>query len=498
MPLMKAKTKHGVMTGVPSHEPQTTIFKGVPFAKPPVGPLRFHAPVEMDPWEGDLACNEWPNAPVMETSPYYSGLPESEDCLYMNIFTPAETPQDKLPVMFWIYGGGFNFGTITTSVSDEIHRSESGRYKGEALNKRGVILVTINYRVSIMGFAAHRELMERDGHAGNYGLLDLVAGLKWVNENIEAFGGDPNNITIFGQSAGAVSCRMLIASPLTRGKRLFQRAILQSGCSLNDPEPYRATEWVSEWTEKTLDSLGFTYDDFLHEDAKELTKLMPLRANQLYTGLFAPKYPKKPAIFTPCLDGYSLTQVPGVAIYSGDYDQDIDIICGTVRHDEIQPIKHCFGPVRGDEAVMRAVAYSPGVSLGRRQVEARRKPIYAYFFERDIPGVDPFSGKSGPYHGGEIAYEFGTMGFVEHQWTEYDYLLSDAIIDYWTNFAKTGDPNGGTLPKWPAFTEATPYSMNFLDDGFHARDLVDNEKAERVIRFTTAYPGCIEAIKEYI
>ena len=233
MALMKAKTIYGTVTGVPGNEPQTTVFKGVPFAKPPVGPLRFHEPVEPDPWDGELVCDKWPNAPVMEPNPHYQGLPESEDCLYMNIFTPAESPNAKLPVMFWIYGGGFNYGCIYTDVSESLHKGESARYRGEALNKRGVILVTINYRVSVMGFMSHPKLIERDGHAGNYGLLDLVAGLNWVHDNIAAFGGDPDNVTIFGQSAGAVSCRMLMTSPLTKGKGLFRRAIIQSGCSLN-------------------------------------------------------------------------------------------------------------------------------------------------------------------------------------------------------------------------------------------------------------------------
>lgn len=498
MALMKAKTIYGTVTGVPGNEPQTTVFKGVPFAKPPVGPLRFHEPVEPDPWDGELVCDKWPNAPVMEPNPHYQGLPESEDCLYMNIFTPAESPNAKLPVMFWIYGGGFNYGCIYTDVSESLHKGESARYRGEALNKRGVILVTINYRVSVMGFMSHPKLIERDGHAGNYGLLDLVAGLNWVHDNIAAFGGDPDNVTIFGQSAGAVSCRMLMTSPLTKGKGLFRRAIIQSGCSLNEPEPYRTSDWIGEWAEKTLDSLGLSYEDLLTKDACELARTMPLRSYQLFTGMENPKFPKKPAMFTPCLDNYSLTAVPGVSLYCGEYDQDIDIICGTVADDILQPVKHCFEPIRDNAAVMRTVAYSPSVVMGRRQIETERKPIYAYFFERNIAGIDSFSGKSGPYHGSEIAYEFGTLELMEHDFTEYDYQLSEAIMDYWTNFAKNGNPNGGMLPKWTPFTAESPCNMNFRDDGFQMRNLIDSPKAERIIRVMQSCPGCIEALPDYI
>jgi len=349
-----------------------------------------------------------------------------------------------------------------------------------------------------MGFMCHPGLIERDGHCGNYGFLDLVAGMKWVHENIAAFGGNPGNVTIFGQSAGAVSCRMLMTSPLTKDKKWFQRVIVQSGCSIMDPEPYRSSEAVGDWCMKALDSLGLTWDNLIHDDPKELGRIMPRRVYELYTGLDNPQFPKKPAIFTPCLDGYSLTAVPGVALYAGDYDQSIDIMCGTVLDDWMQPIKHCFEPIKNDLVIKRAVALSPSVSWGRRQIQAGRKPVYSYFFERNIPGVDSSSGKTGPYHGGEIAYEFGTLEYMEHTFTDYDHQLSEAILDYWTNFAKNGSPNGSTQPEWPAFTEDTPFSMNFRDDGYDAKDLVDNEKAERVIKCCSSNPGIIENLVQYL
>jgi para-nitrobenzyl esterase len=498
MALLKTKIKYGVVTGVPSDRaPETTsIFKGIPFAKPPVGKLRFHEPVECEPWEGELTCDKWPNAPIQEPSPHYEGLRQSEDCLYMNIFTPAKDGGEKLPVMYWMYGGGFNYGTITTDTPVPI---ENALFRGEAINKRGVILVCVNYRVSIMGFMSHEKIIERDGHAGNYGLLDCIAGLKWIHENIAAFGGDPDNVTIFGQSAGGVLCRLLMQSPLCRDKGYFKHVIIQSGCSMNDPEHYCSSEWVAEWADKTLTAIGLNYNDLMNMDALKLAGKMPRKAYQLYTGLPDVQHPKKPGIFIPCIDRYSLTQPPGVAIYAGDYDQNLDIICGTVRGDELQPIKHCFEPVRYDDRVMRAVAYSPSVSLGRRTVQAGRKPVYGYFFERNVPnsGEKDVRG-GGSYHSSEIAYEFGTMEYKQHPFTDYDYKLSEAIIDYWTNFAKTGNPNGNGFTEWTPFTKETPFVMDFRDDGFSSLDLIDNPKAERVIDLTTNYPGCLDEIANYI
>lgn len=497
MAMLIADTKYGKVRGVVSDKnPNTTIYKAVPFAKPPVGALRFHEPVECEPWEGVLDCDQWPNAPIQEPSPHYQGLKQSEDCLYLNIFSPATKPDQKLPVMVWFFGGGFNYGTITTDTPYPI---ENALYRGEKLNEKGVILVCVNYRVSIMGFMSHPKLIERDGHAGNYGVMDCAFSLKWVHENIEGFGGDPGKVTIFGQSAGGVLCRMMMQTPLCRGKGYFQRVIVQSGCSMNDPEHYSRSEWVGQWAQKTLDSLNLDFDDLMSMDALKLARMMPSRAYQLYTGLPEVVHPKKPAIFTPCLDGYSLTQPAGAAIYAGDYDQDLDIICGTVLQDNLQPIKHCFEPVRYDDRVMRAVAMSPAISWGRRNIQAGRKNIFGYFFERDVPGKGgPTGDKTGAYHSAEIAYEFGTMEYKNHSYIEYDYLLSQAIMTYWTNFAKTGDPNDPSLPKWTRFSSETPFVMHFRDDGFSSENPIDNPKSEMVIDLTANYPCCIDNIASYI
>ena len=491
-------TPCGPVQGAAGGADGVSVFRGIRYAT--AG--RWEYPRQVTHWDGVYdaanfgACSFQPRAfyneeDVPEKAFYYNEFRRgehydySEDCLFLNIWAPDDAK--NAPVLFYIHGGGFLGG-----CGHEKH------FDGTAWCKKGVVAVTINYRLGPMGFLCLPELAARDGHTGNYAMFDQMAALCWVRDNIAAFGGDPDNVTIFGQSAGAVSCRMLMTSPLTKGKGLFRRAIIQSGCSLNEPEPYRTSDWIGEWAEKTLDSLGLSYEDLLTKDACELARTMPLRSYQLFTGMENPKFPKKPAMFTPCLDNYSLTAVPGVSLYCGEYDQDIDIICGTVADDILQPVKHCFEPIRDNAAVMRTVAYSPSVVMGRRQIETERKPIYAYFFERNIAGIDSFSGKSGPYHGSEIAYEFGTLELMEHDFTEYDYQLSEAIMDYWTNFAKNGNPNGGMLPKWTPFTAESPCNMNFRDDGFQMRNLIDSPKAERIIRVMQSCPGCIEALPDYI
>ena len=510
MPLTRAETRYGVLVGVPGEEPQTTVFRGVPFAKPPIGALRLHRPVDPDPWEGERICDKWPNAPVAEDQVYRNFYPESEDCLYMNIFTPAASAEEKLPVMFWIYGGGFRFGSICNAYNGEHHAGEAWLYTGEAINKKGCILVTPNYRCSLLGYGTHPRLLDADGNGGNYGLWDLIQALRFVHENIAAFGGDPDNVTIFGHSAGGVSVKMLLASGQTRG--LFRHAIIQSGSGMSGPERVHSPEWVAEWVEKAMDSLGYTFDDLMTMDAFRLEDEIPHRIYELYGG-FAPSQPipwqRRPSVFGPMADGAALKCDPGIAMYAGDYDPDVDIMIGTVLQDNVQPIKACQDEVKEDPEILRAIAYSASVAFGERCVQAGRRPIYGYFFERNVPpakpGVQadgrdtvPFANRTGPYHGAEFPYIFGKMEFMQKQWTDWDYELQEILISYWTNFAKNGNPNGEGLPYWPPYTAETPFDLNIRDDAVEARNLVDTAKGRRVIRHLMTHPGYTETLKDYI
>lgn len=234
MAILKVLTKYGTVVGVPGKNARNTVFRGVPYAQPPVGALRFAPPKEPIPWDGELFCTEYSASSIQREPVSPSIHTISEDSLYLNIWTPAESPEEKLPVMFWIHGGGFIAGSGT-----------SPNFSGEALNAHGVILVTINYRLGALGYLALPELLERDGTTGNYGLLDQIAALKWVHENITAFGGDPDNITVFGFSAGGMSTRMLMCSPLSRG--MISKIIVESGGGITDSDYYRplSEKWIS-------------------------------------------------------------------------------------------------------------------------------------------------------------------------------------------------------------------------------------------------------------
>jgi para-nitrobenzyl esterase len=215
------KVEQGLLQG--SYQNGLTVYKGIPFAAPPVGDLRWKAPQPPAKWEGVKQVTEFAPAPIQGGNPP-SG--KSEDCLYLNVWTPAKSAKEKIPVLVWIYGGGFSFGSTAEAV-----------YNGEKLAQKGVVLVSIAYRVGTLGFLAHPELSaENPNHAsGNYGLLDMIAGLEWIQKNIAAFGGDPNQVTIFGESAGGISVSMLCASPLAKG--LFHGAISQSGGSFGPSRP---------------------------------------------------------------------------------------------------------------------------------------------------------------------------------------------------------------------------------------------------------------------
>lgn len=499
MALHKVKTKYGVVVGVPTET--GTVFKGIPFAKPPVGELRFCAPQEPECWEGELVCDSFKSICVQYDRKY--GMPGAkldvmsreekrkapfsrhplttpfptpkaeEDCLYLNIWTPAEAADEKLPVMVWIYGGAFSGGC---SYLPEID--------GGAMNARGVILVSIAYRTGPMGFITHPELTKRDPlHAnGNYGLLDEVAALRWVHENITAFGGDPDRVTIHGHSAGGISTKFHIVSPLSKG--LFRRAIIQSGGGLNAADPTRPLAELQEITQKALDLLGWTVDDLVTRDAYEVSDNMGDAAEEVLAG-------KEYYVYQPCIDGNMLPEIPEKLLYDGKMNIE-DIICGTVQGDSWMFCRKVKNELLDKPDTVRAFGYSPGVALARHQVKTGRPPIRTYFFERTVPN-DPL----GTPHGSDKPYIFGTLDRFDRPWSEYDRELSVAENSYWTNFAKTGDPNGPGLPEWPLFTADAPLTMHFRNDGFCAEDLVDCAEAEHVIDFVEEHPGMLETLVDF-
>lgn len=419
------------------------VFKGIPYAKPPVGDLRWREPQETESWDDIYEAVQFSNKAAQEEQrdgfykkefyedPSYD-VASDEDCLYLNIWTPDTDSKAKLPVAFWIHGGAFMGG----------YGSER-EFDGEAYAKRGVILVTINYRLNVYGFLAHPWLDAESEHgvSGNYGTLDQIAALKWVYENIEAFGGDPGNITIFGQSAGAMSVQTLISSELT--KDMAARAIMQSGGSygtgLHRDMPLSEAETYGE---RFVELTG----------AKNLAGLRAMSVQELNEPLgklmgemFASG---KGLILIPNIDGYVLKQ--------GYYD--------TVDEKKLKKIPYLLGSNKNDllttkediAAGKKGMLYEGCTAFSHKMEELWNNPSYVYYFSRQLPGDE-----EGAFHSAELWYMFGTLRRCWRPLTEEDAQLSERMLAYWTNFMKFGNPNGTGLPEWKPCGKEDTFIMEF-------------------------------------
>lgn len=459
-----------------------SIFKGIPYAAPPVGALRFRPPKAPIPWEGVKDCTEF--APAAMQPMFHGGDYEiNEDCLYLNIWTPDVSPEAKLPVMFWIYGGAFTWGA-----------SNEPTYDGEAICAEGCILVTINYRVNIFGFFNTPELEKGNGGPRCCGILDQIAALGWVRENISAFGGDPDNILIFGQSAGGMSVRMLLTSPLTEG--LFTRAVVHSGGGLSEGDLVRPADEFTQMCVNTLKHVGWTFADIMEKDSQEIIDVM-------LTGVREMMADGDLQYFQPFIDGHALTDVPGVNIYNGKYHK-VDIMCGTVAGDSWMFSRKVRGQLEGCNGYFKGFAVSPSVAWGRRNIHAGYPGIYSYYFDRKQPpkeikyythGEPPF-GADTP-HAAELAYIFGTLSRKDSRYDVYDFELADMLRKYWTNFAKYGDPNGSSLPYWPKFETGSELTMHFGNSEIKAEDLTKDSEIERVISFCEKTPGMLTSLEGF-
>ena len=455
------KVKEGLLQG--TSENGLTIYKGIPFAAPPLGQLRWRAPQPAAKWDGIREADKFAPEPMQGGN---SASGKSEDCLYLNVWTPAKSPAEKVPVLVWIYGGAFNFGGTAEPT-----------YNGEKLAKKGVVLVSIAYRVAQLGFLAHPELSaENPNHvSGNYGLLDMIAGLKWIKENIAAFGGDPNKVTIFGESAGGIAVSMLCASPLAKG--LFEGAISESGGSFG---PTRATTYPGENMKNLPDAeaAGAAYV----KDAG-FTSIADLRK------VDADKLPAVRGLAWPVIDGWVIPGDQYKRYEEGKYN-DVPILVGynsdegasfsppKTPEDYVAAVKVRYGKF-ADELIkaypagtakvektardlMRDAAFGWHTwSWARLQSKGKSKVFYYYFDQHpDYPENSPLAGRGSP-HGQEVAYVFGTLDIKNPQTTKTDLAISDVMGTYWTNFAKYGHPNGAGAPVWPAFNDAHPIVMYF-------------------------------------
>jgi para-nitrobenzyl esterase len=431
--MQQVTVKQGILEGISGEA--CSAFLGVPYAQAPLGALRFRAPQPALAWDGVRPARQFSHrAWQMHQTGFYQKeffsnpdfMPAmDEDCLYLNIWTPANSATQRLPVAFWIHGGAFINGFGSEMEFD-----------GEAFARRGVILVTINYRLGAFGFLASQEITaENGGVAGNVAILDQIAALQWVQDNIAAFGGDPARVTIFGQSAGSISCQTLASSPLASG--LFRGVILQSGGGYGDmlkrdllpAEAYATgTRFSHLCGVNSLAGLRALPPETLMQAAGKLFAEM--------VGLNLPFY--------PVLDGQVLVSGLNASIEQGRL-RPAAYLLGTTRDD-----------LRGSPDAAKSTGPDPFnqscIDFSLWLEKHGCKPAYVYYFSQAPQGDD-----AGAFHSSELWYLFGTLFRSWRPKTPGDFVVSQAMTDYWTNFIKSADPNAGHLPGWRPCSALDPY-----------------------------------------
>jgi len=471
----QVKTHSGIVEG--KDDGKVKSFLGIPYAAPPVGNFRWKAPQPVSRWSGVKKATEF-GYRCMQGNVFgdmvFHDLGGSEDCLTLNIWVPDKHIDPKMAVMVWIYGGGFVAGTTSEARQD-----------GYELAQQGVIVVSMNYRLGIFGFLVHPELAQESGHnsAGNYGLLDQLAALQWVHDNIAAFGGDPGNVTIFGESAGSFSVSAQMASPLAKG--LFQKAIGESGAAFSRGGlPFQPMSERAEKDPKLLkDKLG----------ASTLAELRAIPAEKLIE-VFGDR--TQAFNFGPDVDGYFLPEsVP--TIFAAGKQNDVPLIAGW-NHDEgsfeiayapQKPTAESFKaqaqkdfgdkadeflklyPANTNEQALRSAQDYAGdmfIALStwdwiEAQSKTGKQPIYRYRFDMAPFSKNPNAPRLGAYHSAEIEYVFGQLDSkTDVTWRESDRQISDMMQKYWSNFAKNGNPNGPGLPSWPGYTATDGWPVMIL------------------------------------
>lgn len=414
MLLTTAITRYGVLEGLELEN--ASLFKGIPYASPPVGNQRFRPPLLPKSWEGIRKAHTFAPIcpqPLQEEGSFYQkefydkkefSTEMSEDCLYLNIWTPAKNENEKLPVAFWIHGGAFRHGWG--------HEKE---FDGEAFCREGVILVTINYRVNFFGFLSHPWL-EEEGNRGNFGLLDQIAALNWVYENIHAFGGDKDNITVMGQSAGAYGVQCLTSTPLTKGK--IKKSIMQSGMGfMPDVESVITLEEANKRGEALVSKLGITSVEELREVPYEV---LVKEVN---------------GMFYAVIDDYVLSASCGDILLAGNSHR-IPYLLGCTSNDH-------GTKSQGEGQLSISDIYHTKLNWVRIFWEKYALPSYLYYFSRN-----PLGDHAGAFHSSELWYMFGTLDRSWRPKDEADYRLSEQMVSYWCNFIKNGDPNQEGLPIW--------------------------------------------------
>lgn len=465
MAMRETKVENGRLRGTASGIPSVTVFKGVPYAKPPVGALRWREPQPCEDWSGVYdatyfrAMAAQPDDKSALDKREFCGFGghevSSEDCLYLNIWTPAQSPEERLPVLFYIHGGGLYQG-----YSYDI------TVNGDSFARHGCILVSVEYRVGILGFLAHAALADESAHdaSGNYGMLDQTAALQWVHRNITAFGGDPENITVFGQSAGAFSTTWLLCTSLTEG--LISKALIQSGGGYGGKTvgllPTKTREEAEQQGAQIFRDLGVS----TLEEARKVPTEQLMEVQKRY-GM----------VFTPNVDGYFLPEHPDDIIAKRKHCR-VPVMIGFCADESawfreslteadarlfVQTAREKYGAYAEKYLKLCGCEQEPILSAGCRFHDGLAapdmayceltaewddwSPTYAYYFDRRLPGDD-----YGAFHASDLWYVFRSLHRSWRPFTGVDFELADAWNTYLCNFAKTGDPNGEGLPEWTPYT----------------------------------------------
>lgn len=457
----------GAVRGV--REDGSNVFRAIPYAQAPVGELRWRAPQPLQRWTGVRAATERGVAcmqPAMAQGPYNRGqVAMSEDCLTLDVTTPQHAR--NAPVMVWIHGGTLIWGS-----------GHSPMYSGQAFAERGVVLVSINYRLGVLGYLAHPELSAEssDGVSGNYGLLDQVAALRWVRDNIAAFGGDPNNVTIFGESAGALSVEYLLASPAARG--LFDRAIVQSGYLFTMPELKTAryeefsAEAIGAWVAAQVSAP--TLAQLRTLDARELVDraaaagYAPLGTidGRILPRQLVDTFERGEQAPVPLMAGFTSGEIRGLRFLlppapesAASYAADIRSRYGDLAGEYLRLYPADDLPQRQLQA-SRDVVFGWAAERLVRNQQAIGQPSYLYYFDHDYPAAA--AADLTAFHASEVPFVFGTINSTPSSWpvipnTPEERRISDAMVDYWASFARTGAPVATDGPAWAPFSHDRSY-----------------------------------------
>lgn len=508
--IREVKTVNGIVRGLPAADPRITAFKGIPFAAPPVGKNRWRAPQPCENWDGvleayqfapismqdtpglgtDIYCREWHVDP---------DIPMSEDCLYLNVWTNAKSPDEKLPVMVWFYGGGLQWGYPAEMEFD-----------GERIARRGVVFVSVNYRINSFGFLAHPQITaEQPDAPANFGHLDQQAGVRWVKENIAAFGGDPDNITITGQSAGGGSVMSQLTCPSNEG--LFQKAIIMSGM-IRSPYGIGGVGMAKKLAEAEQDGVEF-FKCLGVETLEEARELDPKYIVEKYAEFRGPMMGPGMRMFmtvqddlfcfgdsvklmlqnkhlqVPIMSGNTKDEFPSMMFAESkeDFEKKVREIFGEradrfLAHPEVYntPDGKMYGLVPGIEATVKSV-FAENKRLGNEQNN------YYYRFDADIPGWD----NPGTFHSVDLWFFFETLAKCWRPFEGRHYDLARYMCNYMTNFIKTGDPNGQDangkdMPQWNPYTPEKPCEITFRTDGLVVKEEAESDLMSVLIDQTTA------------